>query len=69
MSSWININERLKCIITMYNYNVFGSDDSQDYDIMIFVDKIPSTQESKEMCLKTESEFQLMYSKLVYKKV
>ena len=45
----------------IYNYNVFGSDDSQDYDIMIFVDKIPSTQESKEMCLKIESELQVIF--------
>lgn len=46
-------------VLSACNYNVFGSDDSQDYDIMVFVNKIPSIQESKEMCLKTESEFQL----------
>jgi hypothetical protein len=43
------------------NYNVFGSEDSQDYDIMIFIDEIPSIQASKEMCLEMDSELQLMY--------
>lgn len=48
-------------MLSAYNYNIFGSEDSQDYDIMIFIDKIPSIQASKEMCLETQLKFQLMY--------
>lgn len=33
-------------------FQIFGSKSSEDYDVMIFVDKIPSTEESKQLCEK-----------------
>ncbi|MCF8299089.1 MAG: hypothetical protein K9J13_16190 [Saprospiraceae bacterium] len=37
-------------------YNIFGSTNSLDYDIMVYVDKIPCKQECKEMCLNFEQQ-------------
>jgi len=33
-------------------FQIFGSKSSQDYDVMIFVDKIPQTEEAKQLCEK-----------------
>jgi len=33
-------------------FQIFGSKSSEDYDVMIFVDKIPSIEESKQLCEK-----------------
>ena len=38
------------------NYNVFGSETSLDYDIMVYVDAIPPIQQCKELCTKLEEE-------------
>lgn len=40
-------------------YNIFGSEDSLDYDVMVFVDKIPDLQESKKYCFNLEKDFVL----------
>lgn len=40
------------------NYNIFGSETSQDYDIMVYVDEIPSIQQCKELCSKLEAELE-----------
>ncbi len=33
-------------------FQIFGSKSSEDYDVMIFVDKIPQTEELKQLCEK-----------------
>lgn len=33
-------------------FQIFGSKSSQDYDVMIFVDKIPQIEEAKQLCEK-----------------
>ena len=37
-------------------YQIFGSASSIDYDVMVFVDKIPSIEESKHLCDKFNKE-------------
>ena len=37
-------------------FNIFGSKNSQDYDIMWYVNEIPQTQEAKLLCAKMESD-------------
>lgn len=37
-------------------YNIFGSEDSRDIDVMIFLDEIPSIQNCKTLCAKYEHE-------------
>jgi len=43
-----------------YTYNIFGSKDSIDIDVMVFVDKLPNTtEECKDACHKYEKELDL----------
>lgn len=37
-------------------FNIFGSCSSVDYDVMVFIDNIPSIQESKKLCLNFEED-------------
>lgn len=37
-------------------YNIFGSEDSRDIDVMIFLEEIPSIQNCKTLCAKYEHE-------------
>lgn len=43
-------------------FNIFGSESSIDYDIMVFLESIPSIQESKKICLDFEKELQPILS-------
>jgi hypothetical protein len=40
---------------------LFGSEDSTDYDIMVFVKKIPSIQKCKELCKSYDERFSYYY--------
>lgn len=40
-------------------YNIFGSENSYDYDIMVYVDSLPSIQECKELCKDLELGYDL----------
>ena len=35
---------------TEHSFQIFGSKSSQDYDVMIFVDKIPTIEDAKRLC-------------------
>jgi len=40
----------------MYTFNIFGSHDSQDIDLMVFLDELPNIQKCKELCKKLEKD-------------
>ncbi len=44
-----------------HTYQVFGSPTSQDYDIIVFVDNIPSIQACKILCTNFEKPLQLIF--------
>lgn len=46
----------------MTRHQIFGSKSSTDYDIMVFVDKITTIQESHEIVSKLDKEFSEIYS-------
>ena len=47
--------------IKQYTYQVFGSPTSQDYDIIVFVEDIPSIQECKVLCANFEKPLRLIF--------
>jgi hypothetical protein len=41
----------------MKKFQIFGSKSSQDYDVMVFVDEIPSIEDAKLLCEKLTNHF------------
>ena len=42
-------------------FQIFGSESSEDYDVIVFIDKIPSIEESKQLCKKYNNSLYMMF--------
>lgn len=42
-------------------FQIFGSKGSEDYDVMVFVDRIPNVEESKKLCHKYDKELYMFF--------
>lgn len=51
------------CIFVIMSniFQIFGSKSSTDYDVMVFVDKIPSIEDSKFLCKKWNKKLYMMF--------
>jgi len=42
-------------------FQIFGSKSSQDYDVIVFVDKIPQTEDAKNLCKKWNKKLYMTF--------
>ncbi len=45
----------------MEKFQIFGSKSSEDYDVMVFVDKIPSIEDAKSLCEKFDKSLYMKF--------